>query len=188
MITWAIVPMKSFARAKSRLSGVLGPAEREALARDGFERALDAVEGLVDGVLVLTDGQDVVEASRGHRVLCDLPGAGLGALVNRGLEHLDAERALVLMADLPDIVAEDVRALLQHRHAVAPDRHNLGTNALVLPLPGSACFGHDDSFLRHLRRAPVVVRRPGLALDLDLPDDLRLDAPPGSRPSRPRSA
>ena len=188
MNTWAIIPMKSFRRAKSRLAPAMDAGAREALARGLFERCLDAVDGQVDQVLVLTDGDDVVSACRGHRVLFDEPGLGLGALVDRALSAVPATRGLVLMADLPEIVPEDVEAMLEHTHAVAPDRHALGTNALVLPLPGSACFGRIDSFERHRLRGPVVVERPGLALDLDLPGDLRPDARAGSLPSRLRSA
>ena len=188
MTTWAVVPMKCFRRAKSRLAPALSPEEREALARRLFDRVLEAVAPQVEGVLVLTDGPDVAEAARGHRVLWDAPGLDLGALVNRGLGQLRAERGLVVMADLPEIVPEDVRQLLRHGHAVAPDLRDAGTNALVVPLPGRACFGHADSFRRHLAAGPAVVRRRGLALDLDRPEDLRPGAPPGSRPSPRRSA
>jgi 2-phospho-L-lactate guanylyltransferase len=87
-------------------------------------------------------------------------------------------------ADIPLITPEDVGALLQaHSDApavtLAPSRDERGSNAVVyspadlLPLR----FG-DDSFLPHLRRAralgiePCVLKRPGLALDVDTPDDL----------------
>ncbi|MDP8921974.1 MAG: hypothetical protein M3O34_03760, partial [Chloroflexota bacterium] len=71
---------------------------------------------------------------------------------------------------------------------IAPDRAGLGTNALVLAPPAglSPRFGV-DSFRAHLtaaveRRLPYqIVERPGLALDLDTPDDIaRLLASPSS--------
>ena len=87
-------------------------------------------------------------------------------------------------ADLPLVTPEDIGAVL-HAHGEAPavtlspSHDERGSNAVassppdLLPLR----FG-DDSFLPHLQRAralgiePQIVRRPGLALDIDTPDDL----------------
>jgi 2-phospho-L-lactate guanylyltransferase len=79
---------------------------------------------------------------------------------------------------------EDIAELLPvHGDApsivLAPARDGRGTNAVACS-PADAMplrFG-GDSFIAHRRRAraqgiePRIVRRPGLALDLDTPDDL----------------
>jgi 2-phospho-L-lactate guanylyltransferase len=87
-------------------------------------------------------------------------------------------------ADIPLVMPEDIAALLRVHGEVpsivlAPARDGRGTNAVacspadVMPLR----FG-GDSFIAHRRRArahgiePQIVRRPGLALDIDTPDDL----------------
>jgi 2-phospho-L-lactate guanylyltransferase len=77
-----------------------------------------------------------------------------------------------------------VAALLEvHGEAPAvtlsPSRDGQGTNAVVCSPPDllPLRFG-DDSFHAHLRGAralgiePRIVRRPGLALDIDTPEDL----------------
>ena len=72
--------------------------------------------------------------------------------------------------------------------ALAPDRHGTGTNALALALPSSLPlqFGV-GSFERHLEaaarlvRSPGIVRLPGLACDVDEPQDLTFLALPEGR-------
>jgi 2-phospho-L-lactate guanylyltransferase len=99
-----------------------------------------------------------------------------------------ASRLLILPSDLPLISSEDVDALVaaSERSAVVitPDRASEGTNALLLspPLALIPSFG-EASFDRHQQLAEraslevAVVKRWGLALDLDTPADvLRLFA------------
>ena len=64
---------------------------------------------------------------------------------------------------------------------IAPDRHRLGTNALVIAPAGiiEYDFG-ENSFERHCERAKhagarlEIVELPSLGLDLDVPDDFEL--------------
>jgi 2-phospho-L-lactate guanylyltransferase len=89
-----------------------------------------------------------------------------------------------LPADIPLVTPEDIAALLHvHREApavtLAPSRDERGSNAVACSPPDllPLRFG-DDSFFPHLQRAralgvePQIVRRPGLALDVDTPEDL----------------
>jgi 2-phospho-L-lactate guanylyltransferase (CobY/MobA/RfbA family) len=65
--------------------------------------------------------------------------------------------------------------------AINPDRHKKGTNALLVSPTGliKYAFG-EDSFQVHCQRAQAagarleILDHPGLALDLDLPEDLAL--------------
>jgi 2-phospho-L-lactate guanylyltransferase len=188
---WALVPAKSFARAKSRLSGSLGEAERAALARSMLDHVL-AVLGAcpeIAGVMVVTDGDDVAEAARarGAVVVRDAERPPLGAIVDAALIELrarGAEAALVLMSDLPELAVADVRALVAPIRAndvvAAPDLREEGTNALGLRPPDRmrTSFGTRDSFARHLRAAEAsglrvgVHRSEGLGFDVDEPGDL----------------
>ena len=86
---------------------------------------------------------------------------------------------LVLASDLPLLNEDDLAAVTMEDCAIAPDRRGTGTNALLWPtrpLPGF--FFGENSFERHDASAraaglePKIVRRPGLAHDVDLPDDL----------------
>ena len=174
-MSWVVLPVKSFERAKSRLGPTLSPERRRALARSMFLHVGRTVEPLVDGVLVATDGDDVamLAAGLGFDVLRDDGPARLARIVDRALGSLAGrvDTALVLMSDLPELSRHDVRAVLAEP-CIAPDRHDLGTNALHVPIGASTSFGHADSFLRHRALGLPVVRRPGLAQDVDSPSDL----------------
>jgi 2-phospho-L-lactate guanylyltransferase (CobY/MobA/RfbA family) len=108
---------------------------------------------------------------------------------NAGLRHAlellgpAPDGVLFLAADLPTVVAEDVDAMIEACPArgVAIGRaHDEGTNALALRPPGAivSAFGSPRSSSVHVALAraagveSVLVDRPGLALDLDTPDDL----------------
>lgn len=189
---WAVVPVKGFARAKSRLAPALGVDARERLARRLADHVVDVLQsGVVDTVLVVTDGDDVASwaSGRGLRVIEDGPalGAPLGAIVDVGLAEAGARgarHALVVMSDLPRLHPTDAAAMVSAlgpgRLVLAPDHHGLGTNALGLSLPAVAptAFGSADSAAGHRALAAahalelVVVTREGLGADVDVPGDL----------------
>ncbi len=156
-----------------------------------------AASAAVGGVMVVTDGDDVAALAEalGAVAVRDAAIPPLGAIVDAALAELRARRAagaLVLMADLPLLTADDVRALARkmadHDVVAAPDLHGEGTNALGLTPPDRlrTSFGTRDSLRRHLRDAERaglrvdVHRSDGLAFDVDEPADIaRL--PPGMR-------
>jgi 2-phospho-L-lactate guanylyltransferase len=188
---WALVPAKSFARGKSRLAPALSDGARAAFARRLFDHVLGALtqSRVVDGILVATDSPTVARAARaqGARVRMDAPdAAGLAGVVDGGLVELaasGARAALVLMADLPRLQPDDVRALvtLVAAHPVVLVRADDGrhTNALGLAPPTCVptAFGRADSFAAHLEAARAaglrarVVDNPRVAFDVDAPDD-----------------
>lgn len=184
MRTTAVVPVKGFAHAKTRLRVVLGDAEREALARRLAERVVSVVSGCVDEVVVATDCDTVAAWARakGLGAVRDPAGAALSAVVDAALAKVRSDAALVVMADLPRLGPEDVEAALAALARVAvvlgPDAADRGTNLLGLRPPSAlaTCFGHDDSFERHARvaasRSVEILRRPGIAIDVDRPEDL----------------
>ena len=199
---WALVPVKNLQQAKQRLANVLDAGERRGLFRAMLEDVLSALsqcEALAGIVLVTRDREARLLAARyGARVLEEDHNRGHTAASRFGARTLAEEGAagmLQLPADIPLVTPQDIDALLQaHARApavtLAPSRDEQGSNAVacsppdVLPLR----FG-DDSYLPHLQRArslgiePGVVHRPGLALDVDTPDDLLafLAAPSATR-------
>ena len=101
-----------------------------------------------------------------------------------------AARLLILPADLPLLAPSDVAAVLaagrppagergRARIVIAPDGASVGTNALLLEPPTALAplFGA-DSFHAHVAWAAelglryAIVRRPGLLLDVDTPEDV----------------
>jgi 2-phospho-L-lactate guanylyltransferase len=86
---------------------------------------------------------------------------------------------LVLNADLPLLAPAELLVLVEAAEtfgcALAPDRHETGTNAVALlaGVPFRFAFG-PGSLAAHQRSAPQasVVLYPGLACDLDTPADI----------------
>jgi 2-phospho-L-lactate guanylyltransferase len=93
---------------------------------------------------------------------------------------------LILPADLPLLSPEDIKVMIEtlgkdRLIAIAPDRHNDGTNALLISPAGLITYEFaPQSFDKHCANAAKagarleVVRRISLGLDLDRPDDLDL--------------
>lgn len=120
-----------------------------------------------------------------------LPESGAGGL-NGALAQASAslltrqgQGILVIPGDPPHLRLSSIRELVGLAEprgvVIAPDRRELGTNALLVTPPDLIpfCFG-PDSFRQHLAAAeaagatPIVVRSPDLAMDVDLPDDVGL--------------
>jgi 2-phospho-L-lactate/phosphoenolpyruvate guanylyltransferase len=199
---WAVVPVKDLQHAKQRLAGALDAAERRALFAAMLEDVLGALaasDGLAGILVVSRDPQAQGVALRyGARVLVEPANRGHTAASTLGAATLAREGAagmVQLPADLPLLTPADVEAVLQAHAAapaitLAPSRDRRGSNAVACSPPDllPLRFG-DDSFHPHLERAralgiaPQIVERPGLALDVDAPADLRafLAAPSATR-------
>lgn len=193
---WAVVPVKAFARGKSRLSGVLRDGVRAAFARGLFEHVIGTLRSSkhIAHVLIVTEDDEVAEAARAHglSVLRDPTQAGLANVVDAGLRHAHAAGAsagFVCMADLPHLsvaeVDEAIELLTSADVVVTPDLVRAGTNVLCQsPATRMAsCFGRQDSFAQHVARATAeglvlaVIERPGLCFDVDDPSDLEKVVP-----------
>jgi 2-phospho-L-lactate guanylyltransferase len=186
--TYAILPVKRFERAKQRLGGALSDGSRWALAEAMVTDVLVALRraAKVDHVLVVTCepraeslalgwGADVVPDPQ-ERSHSDAAALGIAAAVERG-----ATRVLLVPGDCPSLDAGEVDELLGVGSGVivVPDRHDTGTNALVLDPPDAIAPGFGPgSCERHVDRAHeadvhVDVRRvPSLTLDVDTGEDL----------------
>jgi len=182
-----LVPVKALAEAKGRLAPTVGPLQRRLLAIAMFEdvvAALQAVPGLDKPVVVSPDREVWRRAdAMGCRVVEEPPGAGdLNAALAAAARSLgDGAALLVVAADLPLASAaglERVLAAAGAPVAVVPSHDGGGTNVLGWRDPASFApsFG-PDSAARHLA-VPGAVRvdEPGLSLDVDTAEDLRLVA------------
>jgi 2-phospho-L-lactate guanylyltransferase len=186
---WAIVPAKSLARGKSRLSPTLADDERMRFARALLEHVLEVLRACpIHGVLVVTDGDDVADLARsaGAHVLRDQRDESLAALLDSALADVGergARAAVIVMADLPRLEPRDVEALLAALvdQDVVLVRDHLGrhTNALAVSPPTAmkTCFGHDHSFADHCAAAraaglrAAVLDNDRIAFDVDGPAD-----------------
>ncbi len=184
MRTAAVLPIKSFSRAKSRLGDRFDRSElAAAMARDVLG-ALAATPG-VDGVIVVT-GEPLADDT-GAVFVPDPDEAGQSAAAQRGIDAAGdrgAERVLLVPGDCPALDPDELGHLLRDpadppEVVVVPDRHGTGTNALLVAPPDTVApsFGA-GSMARHAARAraagaAVKVRAvPSLGLDVDTADDL----------------
>jgi 2-phospho-L-lactate guanylyltransferase len=182
MRTVAILPVKTFGRAKQRLTGGFPdrPGLAAAMVADVLE-ALSATPGL-DQIIVVT--AQAVSADTDVLIVHDPVEAGQSAAAARGIEAAlarGAQRVLLVPGDCPALDPAEVRALLalEGDVIIVPDRHGTGTNALLLTPPDvmAPAFG-EGSFERHRGLAAaagasfVVADAGSLELDIDTPDDL----------------
>jgi 2-phospho-L-lactate guanylyltransferase len=193
MNTWAIVPVKPFVQAKSRLAGVLSPDERAGLSRDFLGHALQVLDGVPEVARVLVVSRDpaalTLARNLGSETLAEAGTPGLNPALERAAQLAKASGAsavMVLPTDLPLLTADELRCLLTtdddgSQIAIAPDRHGAGTNALWMRPPGLISFAFGPGSLqRHQILAETagatvrVCRLPGLSLDVDEPEDLAL--------------
>jgi 2-phospho-L-lactate guanylyltransferase len=188
LTTLAILPVKGFGQAKTRLRERVPDGPRaglaQAMVRDVLS-VLGRVEGL-DGVIVVTAEPVAAELARaaGAEVVHDPAEAGQSAAVALGVARAlerGADRVLAVPGDCPALDPGELAALLRAPEAivVVPDRHGSGTNALLLAPPTAMAppFG-PGSRERHEAAArasglPWAVREvPGLGMDADTPEDL----------------
>ncbi len=187
---WALVPVKTFARAKTRLAPVLDAEQRQELARVMLHDVLATLQQVDElaGVLVVSEDHQAKEiASRyGARTLNDPFETGPNAAIRLALPALrdfGADAMLVVPADLPQIEARELRpivlALHERRVALAPAQRDGGTNLLGCSPPRAVepCFG-PESFAKHVAAAkragiePLVVEAACFSQDLDRPEDV----------------
>ncbi|MEX2479633.1 MAG: 2-phospho-L-lactate guanylyltransferase [Gammaproteobacteria bacterium] len=188
---WAIVPVKRFSNAKTRLASVLTEAERESLAIAMLNDVLRAVREahLVAGVVVVSHevrARYAVERIGG--LFVEESGSGLSAAIRQGAQWLatHGQRGMLMVpGDVPLVSSAEVdRIIEQHRGMPAvtlvPDREHDGTNALAATPPEAIPFAFGrGSFNRHREAATAagiestVLHLPGLALDIDNPLDLQ---------------
>jgi len=186
----ALVPVKRLAQAKSRLRTVFSDGQRRDFVLAMLEDVLRLTLGqqAIATTAVVSPDEEVLTSARrlGARPIHEPPSSrGLNAALAFAAEALARQGAsglLILPADVPLAAPADIEAVLaawQEAAVVLSPSHSGGTGALALRPPQAISFRFGPrSFAAH-RRAAVerglavaVVSRPGLALDIDRPQDL----------------
>jgi 2-phospho-L-lactate/phosphoenolpyruvate guanylyltransferase len=186
----AVVPLKNLNLAKSRLAPLLDDGERRGLVEAMLDDVLGALTGArgLSGIFVVSDGEGL--SADGFTLITEAENRGYDEAVAMALADprvACADAVLVLPGDLPLAKPEDIDTFIGTHGTVpgegsvriAPARDSDGTNALLIAPPGlmSSQFG-PGSFQRHKHAAEQVastveiVTSPGLAFDIDTPQDL----------------
>jgi 2-phospho-L-lactate/phosphoenolpyruvate guanylyltransferase len=201
MRTAAILPVKRFDAAKSRLGESLADPLRRGLARAMVADVLLALAqaASIERTIVVTSEESLLETAReiGALVVQDGDERGQSAAVTLGVRVAlgeGIERVLCIPGDCPALDPAELDALLTSSDAhagarggtdrvpevvIVPDRHGTGTNGLLLTPPDAIrpSFG-PGSCQRHRRLARAagascrLERPPSLLLDIDTGADL----------------
>jgi 2-phospho-L-lactate guanylyltransferase len=193
-----LIPVKNLSAAKQRLAAALDQPARTELAQTMLHDVVSAVAALPNrpaGALVTGDPFALTLARRyDFEVIADEANPGETGAIEMATQICVArgvDATLVIPADIPLIQSSELEEIFRQ----APDEGSLlvpatdgrGTNAAhrrpadLFPLR----FGN-DSFKPHLAAAQatgkpnIILQLPGIALDVDNPEDLRaLLAQPG---------
>lgn len=180
------IPVKSLARAKSRLSSELTSLERGALTLAMLEDVLDVAMELLGWNVWVVSPDEVVLEIAGRRGAAPVPEEKppLAAAVRQAelsATEQEAHALAVLHGDLPLLTVEALTAAL---HTLGPvvigaSDEGTGTNLLLRRPPRAipARFG-PDSLRKHRELADQrglpasVIERPEIAFDVDAPGDI----------------
>ena len=186
-----LVPVKNLAHAKQRLAPILSPEERLALAQAMCEDVLQALARWQNRPAVAVVTSDPFARDLAARfdfeVVADDHNAGETNAIEMATAVCRVRGAgstLVVPADIPLIEGAELQKIADSAPpggaVLVPDAAGRGTNA-AWRSPGDLFplrFGN-DSFLPHLMAAKatglpcVVLELPGIARDVDRPEDLR---------------
>ncbi len=147
----ALVPVKAFAAAKTRLSPVLAADRRADIAARLLDRVLDAIlsSDAVDLCAVISPDPAVLDTAAAVGAIPLRQGStGLNPGLEEGRAWAVRQRAdalLVVLGDLPLLTPADVAGLVARATptpgvVLAPDRHGTGSNALLLSPPTAIPF------------------------------------------------
>jgi 2-phospho-L-lactate guanylyltransferase len=176
-----LVPVKRLDEAKTRLAEMLSAGERAELMRELLAHVLQVTREAAVGPVTVVSAEPL--ALNGVPRFDD-SGLPWNDALQAAMDSVVHEPTVaVVSADLPLLTADDVCALV----AVTPQRglaiaraHDGGTNAISMRPPGvlPTCFGEPGSAALHERAAWIagadahMLDRPGLAFDVDTPEDL----------------
>lgn len=184
----AVVPLRQGSQPKSRLSCRLSPEQRVVLTMKMARIVIDALQTCeaIEQIVVLSPHPPADGLSASWRYDS---GRGMNAELDALREDLHDAAMLVILGDLPLVGPEDIEAMLaaaeQNGVALAPDRHDEGTNAVAIAQGRAFNFAFGEGSLsRHKERTEgaMVVQRRGLSLDIDTPEDLDAAIEAGYRP------
>jgi 2-phospho-L-lactate guanylyltransferase len=191
MSIWAIIPVKPLRLAKSRLSSILTPEERQQFAEAMLRHVLGVLNAVpqITGTLVISRDNHALALAREHgaKTVQESGAPELNVALMRATSIIRSWRSsavLVLPADLPLISAEDVRNIIgmaegDRAVVISTDRNKDGTNALFVRPPGLIEYSYGEgSFRRHGTQARdagaevSVYESLRMLQDIDLPEDI----------------
>ena len=183
----AIIPVKTFAKAKTRLQ--LPQKAKDALCKLMFEEVLKTIiDSDIDTVIVVSKDKDAIEIGKSYDVIQIIDNNETGvnnavSLADKYLANNGFDASIVFPQDIPFMQREDIDNLLKFSSSnsvlVVPSRRFDGTNALLRsPVNIMETHYDEDSYKIHLQTGRKHTRNTSLVLirrimmDVDNNDDL----------------
>ena len=185
----AIIPVKTFSNAKTRLK--LPPNKVEELCEVMLEEILQtlSISPKIDEIILITKEEKAMEIGKKYNTITiiDEKEESVNQAVSLADKYLlenDFNASVVFPQDIPFIKTQDIDFILKHQlHPnfviIVPSRNFDGTNALVrMPIDIMKTHYDNDSYRNHMKTAKehtlnvamVFVKR--IMLDIDNQEDL----------------
>ena len=190
----AIVPVKTFSKAKTRLN--LSTQNKIELCKLMFKEVLDTISNsrLIETIIVVSQDESALKISKkfNAETIYDHEESGVNnavSLADSYLQKEDFESSVVFPQDIPFMLSSDIDYLLKLQNfskyvSVVPSRKFDGTNALVRkPVQIMETHYDEDSYKIHLNLGKSLTNHSSLILirnimlDIDYPEDLELLKP-----------
>ena len=185
----AIIPVKTFSKAKTRLD--LSSNQREAICRIMLEEVVRTISNTknIEKIIVVSKDEEALKLSKkfGVEGIFDDDESGVNhavSLADDFLENSEYDASIVFPQDIPFMQSEDIDNLIQFQKnpksvLVVPSRQFDGTNALLrMPVNLMKTHYDEDSYKIHLEvgksltpnTSLIFLRR--IMLDIDNQEDL----------------
>lgn len=199
MKTSAIIPVKTFSNAKTRLD--IDEEKKIIICKLMFEEVLQtlSVSNLIDKIVVVSKDEEALKISKKFKSI-QLTDNETGvndavAIADDYVEKNGFETSIVFPQDIPFMKTQDIDFLLQFQNPpkfslIVPSRRFDGTNALVrMPVDLMKTHYDEDSYKIHLTTGKsytpntslVFVRR--IMMDVDNMDDLQFSLSQNEKPT-----
>ena len=188
MKTYAIIPVKSFAKAKTRLN--IPQIKRESLCKEMLKEVLKTLSKCksIDNIVIVSKDDAVIKLSEPFgaiQIFDDDLGVNQAVhLADQYLSDLENNYSVIFPQDIPMMESSDIDNLLgfvksKNSVVLVPSRQFNGTNALVRYYTGSMKTQYDKgSYSHQLDAAKSVTKNISLALIrrimLDIDDEFDL--------------
>jgi len=188
--TAAIIPVKTFSKAKTRLD--LAPGQKEKICEIMLEEILYtlSISPQIDKIIIVTRDKKALEISNRFDVVSIMDNKESGVndavtLADKYLLENDFETSIVFPQDIPFIKTQDIDFILKFKASseyaiIVPSRRFDGTNALVRkPVNLMKTHYDEDSYKIHMSVAKEKTKEVSMVFakrimwDVDNMDDLQ---------------
>ena len=199
MKTSAIIPVKTFSKAKTRLD--LSDEKKVTLCKLMLEEVLHtlSISNKIDKILVVSKDEEALKISKKFNAIqiIDSTESGVNNAISLADSYLiknDFDMSMVFPQDIPFMKTQDIDFLLNFQSPpkcvlIVPSWRFDGTNALVrMPVDLMKTHYDEDSYKIHLSTGKSKTRNTSLAfvrrimLDIDNSEDLKLSMTQNLKP------